>query len=500
MKQIYIAGAVLLMTMLGACKKFLTETPLSQGETSGYYKSGKDMNAALTGVYSALQEQLEGDGVSKYGGNYHYWGDMRADVFNKGQYGGTTQTELASNAITTSNSSADWTGLYEVISRANYCIKYFPRIPSMDNTVTTAALNNAMAQCYALRAISYFYIIRVWGDPVVWTTPYEDLSQTTMLARSPKATVLDTLVIPDLLKAYSLITKNATPDVYKIGEAAICAILADVYMWKHSYTDAITWINNLFKAKGPTGAVYSGASGSNLEPASTWKNLFVAPYSTIESIWSINWDQTYNGCSCIPMGIGKSNSPVIVDSAFKADWRRIGKVDTRLLKSIDTLSGNNHDNLIVKYYNVAGNNIPTGSGAPDAQTYNVYLVMYRLGDIYLSYAEALNKTNDPTNALRYLNYIRVRAGLPAYNATDAAVATTDALEDAILTERRYELFAEGKRWFDLVRTNHVNKIMDPLLKLRGIAQGFGPDANKILWPLHRNVLTANKKLVQNPSY
>ena len=68
-----------------------------------------------------------------------------------------------------------------------------------------------------------------------------------------------------------------------------------------------------------------------------------------------------------------------------------------------------------------------------------------------------------------------------------------------------ELFAEGKRWFDLVRTDHVLQIMDPVLKQRQTlagadTTGFGGDKRKYLWPLHRNVLNANNKLIQNPPY
>jgi hypothetical protein len=82
------------------------------------------------------------------------------------------------------------------------------------------------------------------------------------------------------------------------------------------------------------------------------------------------------------------------------------------------------------------------------------------------------------------------------------------MEDAILQERRYELFGEGKRWFDLVRTNHVNKIMDPVINRRltrlqgGVPAtgGFGPLKEKLLWPINRFVLEDNRELVQNPTY
>ena len=107
--------------------------------------------------------------------------------------------------------------------------------------------------------------------------------------------------------------------------------------------------------------------------------------------------------------------------------------------------------------------------------------------------------------LKYLNFVHQRAGIAAYLATDPAVADMNSMENTILLERRYELFGEGKRWFDLVRTNKVNTIMDPVLNYRQMRlssqpTGFGADQNKILWPLHRSILEDNKLLKQNDSY
>jgi hypothetical protein len=289
--------------------------------------------------------------------------------------------------------------------------------------------------------------------------------------------------------------------VWNINEAAIAAIMADVYLWRKDYPNTIDWIKKVFAAKGAKGAVLAGTSGANLEPSATWKNLFLNPEGTNEAIWSINWDYNFNGCACLPVSKGLSNNPVKVDSVFHSNWKKDIQ-DIRVKWSYDTLTGVNHEDKVLKYYDVE-NSIPVS--APAATVYNTYLVMYRLGDIYLSYAEALNKTGDKANALKYLNYIRVRAGLPEILITDPSIETTDMMEDVILNERQHELFAEGKRWFDLVRTNHVVKVMDPVIKIRQSRYGsepvgFGADLNKILWPLHRNLLEYNKKLVQNPSY
>jgi hypothetical protein len=460
---------------------------------------------------------MTGDGSGKdqgYGGRYHYWGDARSDNFDRGQYTNTSTTEMSLNGLTNTNTAADWAGLYRTIARANLCIKYFPGILAQDNTLTQTALNNAMAQCYAMRAECYLYIIKNWGDAPIWTEPYEDILQPPAKPRSSKNKIMDSVIIPDLAKAYSLITpKAATSNVWYINEGAICAITADAYMWRAGvlgggiadYNSAITWIKNIFSAKGPTGVAY-GAAGNgtlaNLEPSATWKNVFLTPTTSIEPIWSINWDYTVNGCACIPVSIQLNNNPIKVDSSFVAKWKPTYKTDIRAPKTIDTLFTTGHADKIFKFYNLApaAATFPT---TPTALSYNVYLPMYRLGDIYLTYAEALAYTGDLPNALKYLNFIRTRANAAVYTAAQLPTQTT--MIDAIVQEGQFEEFAEGKRWYDLVRTGSVNKVMDPILKIRqfkyGSPQiGFGTDLNKIYWPISRDALNGNKSIVQNPSY
>jgi tetratricopeptide (TPR) repeat protein len=491
-----------ILIITGGCKKFLTEEPLSQVPVENYFTKLKDINAAITGMYASFQDEMTSDGSGN--GNYFYWGEGRSDNFDRSQYPNSAITELSLNQLTSGNSTSDWSGLYRTINRANLAITKIPEVQKYDPNVTNLIRDNSLAQCYAMRAMCYFYIVRIWGDAVIRTEPYESIAEDAKQPRESKDKIINEIIIPDLQKAYSLIQKNQKPIVWNIGEGAIAAILADVYMWKKDYASAILWIKNVFAAKGPLGTVYTGVSGANLEPGVTWKNLFINPATTNEAIWSIHWDQLQNECACLPVSISNNNNPVRIDSLLHTSWKT-NTADIRVTKSIDTLTGLGHIDKVIKYYNITGNSFPTGSGAPDARSYNVYLTMYRLGDIYLSYAEALNKTGDRPTALKYLNYIRVRAGLAAYTATDPAVATENDMEDTILKERQLELFAEGKRWFDLVRTGHVNKIMDPVLIVRqqrygAPAVGFGDDPRKLVWPLHRQVLENNRALGQNLPY
>ena len=83
-------------------------------------------------------------------------------------------------------------------------------------------------------------------------------------------------------------------------------------------------------------------------------------------------------------------------------------------------------------------------------------IMYRLGEAYLNYAEALNEC-DPGNPdiLVYLNRIRERAGIPQYGSNPGEIAAPEDqidMREAIRKERRVELCCEnGLRWDDVRR-------------------------------------------------
>jgi len=82
-------------------------------------------------------------------------------------------------------------------------------------------------------------------------------------------------------------------------------------------------------------------------------------------------------------------------------------------------------------------------------------IVYRLGEAYLNYAEALNEV-DPGNAdiVKYINLIRERAGIPQYGSGPNAIPTPagqDAMREAIRRERRVELNNEGIRYRDIRR-------------------------------------------------
>ena len=90
----------------------------------------------------------------------------------------------------------------------------------------------------------------------------------------------------------------------------------------------------------------------------------------------------------------------------------------------------------------------TGEGSVSKQ-----YPIFRLAEIYLAYAEALNEYNPGhPDILHYLNLIRFRAGLPGYKT-----GTQEQIREYIKRERYVEFAFEGKRYFDSRRWKEAEK-------------------------------------------
>ncbi|RZK41130.1 MAG: RagB/SusD family nutrient uptake outer membrane protein [Pedobacter sp.] len=538
MKKIFSISAMCVILTLASCNKMIDEQPISEGTLNNFLRTSLEADAAVAGMYGEFQQTMMGNG--QYQNRMLWWGESRSDNWERRDaYTVNATDEIQFNGLTELNNWADWSWLYSTISRANLLIKKLPEVKNYSPVGTIGSLTPAreaslMAQSYAMRALCYFWIVRVWGDAPLRITPYENLGDVAEQARDPQEKILDQC-IADLTQAYSLTTKAQTPNVFYIGEGAICAMMADIYMWRKDYPNAAIWFQRLFASRAPTGKVFNasgvatrgtGGSIADLQPGVTWNAQFVTPAASVESIFYIHWDFLANGCACMAGTSRTDNEPYIrMATQLWTEWptkstqlygTTTATTDLRVKQTYNITSATNQpirDRSVWKLYAgayvaptaTAGYNftptIYTGN-LPGTRETNVYLPVYRLSGMYLMYAEALNKLGDMANSVRYLNLIKTRAGVPT---VDVASFTQNTLEAEILQERQYELFGEGVRWFDLVRTDRVQEIMDPILNARQIATGipgtgWGTDKRRYLWPLHNRVLYSNSLLVQNQPY
>jgi hypothetical protein len=153
-------------------------------------------------------------------------------------------------------------------------------------------------------------------------------------------------------------------------------------------------------------------------------------------------------------------------------------------------------------------------------------IIFRLADFYLLYAEVANEV-DPSDPdiVKYLDLVRVRAGISGYvtmqssGAKTGVIGNKNAMRKAIVAERRVELFTEGQRYFDVRRWMIADK---PEGMQGGLFTGMNMDGNasdltffqKInidnaprkfdramyLYPIQLSEVTNSRKLVQNPGW
>jgi len=161
---------------------------------------------------------------------------------------------------------------------------------------------------------------------------------------------------------------------------------------------------------------------------------------------------------------------------------------------------------------VVRKNMSVGSREVGGRT----LIMVRLAEIYLDYAEALNEATpgDP-DILIYLNRIRERAGIPQYGTAGnqiAVPANQTAMREAIQKERRVELAFENARYFDVRRwkiADNTEKVINGLDITKNAGTGFYTvvrvesrvfEKKHYLFPIPNGDVQKVPMIVQNPGW
>ncbi len=195
-----------------------------------------------------------------------------------------------------------------------------------------------------------------------------------------------------------------------------------------------------------------------------------------EFVEKFDWDATY------------STSPDVRTKLWMTAANGFG-IDNVSLTQADY--GNNGF-LAVKFTNWAiddNGNIIEDESPEATDQLGIDYPMIRLAEIYLSAAEAYLNTGNETKALEYTNYIRERAGMPAFTQLTPAL-----LRD----ERCRELYTESTRRTDLIRYNQW--ISGYTWAWKNMRQQGGDFASNFdLFPIPSSVVSRNG-YTQNPGY
>ncbi|WP_020596112.1 RagB/SusD family nutrient uptake outer membrane protein [Spirosoma panaciterrae] len=477
-KTISLVALVMLLTT--ACRKdFIEILPVDTVTVDVLYKTDKDYQDAIIGVYGIYQDQYA---------NMYYFGDIRGDdVWDelvKGTAGAIDNFTLANDdplLITT------WRNYYKAITRANTILE---RIATADASITNK--NRHIGEAEFLRALAYFDLVRIFGDvPMVTKTLSIEESYKTPREKVDK--IYDEVIIKDLLDAESKLPASyAGSEVGRATKGAARALLGKVYLTRKDFTKAEAKLQEVT------------TMGYSLLP--NWADLWDYNKNEHHSeyIFDIEYEQGLGGEGSIYTnrftpkvtsmiafyGIAGSvddqNTPnQVLFDLFEAKDKRKDITASRGYtdatgKFIPLLVSSNNMSAYTRKYIVK---ISTANDSPA----NWKVIRY--ADVLLMYAEALNENGKTAQALPYLNQVRTRAGI---DALATSITQTD-LRDQIVLERRRELAFEGHRWFDLVRTGQALKVMEK----------YGMKARNIVFPIPlAQIQLINDRTIfpQNPGY
>lgn len=510
-----------------SCDDLVDEEPISEIGPDNFWVTPEDANAGIVAIYDAMQRAFRTE--------HYYWGELRSDNFwGSDGSASANNTEVVANDITSGNSIYRWDNFYTMINRSNLAIKYIPEI--------TGANPNLLAEAHALRAFAYFHGIRVWGSMPLFVEPVESQDQDLQRPRTPASTILNDVIVPDMLMAETLMEQFSND--FRFSETSILCLQAEVYMFMNDYEKAKEALDKLV-ALGEFSLVDSVQGWQDLflndigDPANS--NVFLDGGTELdllatgkvqtgpELILSINYDLLDNDRAGIFAIYFAGLASYWLSPALENKWRNKFPVDSlewvtkypdtdpRLRRKVIYTDdeGALQDSLAPvygdwRYYLSREDDIdldetPIGEArlakynkrnySPNFDDSNI--VLYRYSGMLLLLAEAENLLGNTDRALELVNEIRTARLLPQVTAIEFG-DTEDDRHNFILDERQFELLGEGKRWWDLIRTNKAIEVLNPILDTIPIAKPLTTE--RLLSPIFDEHLIENPLLEQTPGY
>ncbi|MBE7177546.1 MAG: RagB/SusD family nutrient uptake outer membrane protein [Mucilaginibacter polytrichastri] len=481
-----------LILALDACK--LDETIYSSAYTETFYKTASDAEKAIIAVYGPLADMYSGPAATLVA-------DLSDDqTYPRGVVGRNTLTLFSYDPFYTAQRSAGrlsespqqiWQSSYSGIEKANWVIAKVPEA-NMDEK----RRKQIVGEAYFLRAFYHFMLTKNFGDVPVKTAPSVTLNEA-YVDKSPAADVYKQ-IYSDLDQAAAS-ELNSFPNVDKgrPTKEVVDALYAKAALYNSD------WAKALEKAQ----AVISSGKYALMTDVRDVYRYDREDAARIENMFAFEVDPITPGRShqmtglCGPPGsAGPEYGRTTFGSMFvyQAFYNTFDPADTRRLL-LDTT-----------YVDKAGNTVPQRSITP-ITTQGVLIKKYqdpvstinticnipilRFADMYLIAAEAEDRLNGPTAlAYGFVNVIRQRAGLPNL----ATGLSKDDFLEAVLRERRWEFFAEGDRWYDLLRTNKFQTLIPAAVN--NVYPVRAPQAKHRYFPIPQDELNANPKLQQNPAW
>ncbi|WP_286846702.1 MULTISPECIES: RagB/SusD family nutrient uptake outer membrane protein [unclassified Proteiniphilum] len=481
MKKKNILVLFSLFIFMASCHDRLDIIQDNRLSASNMWQDEEDLKSATYGAYYYLRNTMKT--------NVIYWGEYRNGLWGPGTHGtllNNNQADVVSATMSATNPYASWTNLYTTINLVNLIIKY-----GQNMEINEEARNFALSNAYFIRAYTYFWIGRIWGDAPLALEGFESTSQDLYLHRSPQADVFNQ-VESDLVAAEQFLT--GTGDKTILTPAALAMLKADFGLWMYriqnggdkylTYAEsAISSLSlNPSRLENEFSAIFSPSNKRGKEI------IFVIPNEYGESEGGFPSQHTWNR-GYIDPAYANTEVPIGENQwwLYTDDYINIITSDPTDIRIPVTYGHGPYGTggLEVRWANKFVGQMISGTRVLDSD-----IVIYRYAQAYLFDAEIKYYRKNYTGALNSLGVITNRAysNINYYNdETDSAVL------EAIVTENIKEFASEANTWWTLIRTDKVWDYNKSLASQKS-------KKNILLWPITQSALNRNYNLAQTEGW
>ena len=536
---IFFAAMGILLIPFACSKSFLNTTDTQGITASTLFHTPQDGISLVNSIYDGFQHDNQSFVLKAlwYDANY-----LSQDYFN---WGADVSFNTYLFPTDFGSTTAFWNISYQGISRANSALPIIAQMHSQ-GVITDSLSNFLTGQAYFLRGVYYYYLACTFGG-----VPLElNVSTTGLHPRASQDSVF-MQVASDMTTASTLLPwpENLAPsDVGRATRGAALGYLGSAQMWLKKYTDAVATFQQLIphyqllpnfmtimeydhqnnpesifelQFSLPGGSTPDWSYNNN---EVTWMSSFMWPWETS------NFGYTYSNkllyTSFEPGDTRKAAtiigpndtiaSPGIAKRGGIQAYAQViagfngklslpashftgldGKIMNTCGKTGDLWTGDQSGQPRSGYYgmrqwrdpNVSGNT-PAFTNGPTNIFGDQDVVLLRLGEIYLSMAEAQFLSGDLAGASASVATIRDRAW---GGATAPPSAFGPDFMQIVINEYRHELSGDVSLWYDLRRSG---------LQVAYIQNTFGlsiPNGHDLL-PIPQAAIATNPTLLQNPGY
>ncbi|MGO4772003.1 RagB/SusD family nutrient uptake outer membrane protein [Flavobacterium sp. W22_SRS_FK3] len=487
---IFLLTGILFSTIFISCSDDFVETkPNYSIDSENYFNSKEDYDQALVAAYDILQSTyvnvLLGEIASD---NTLAGGESPTDVVGFQQVDDMIHTPVNSNLYDI------WNWMFAGVQRTNYILEF------KDKTDFEGKAE-ILAETRFLRAYYQFELVKWFGGIPMKGDARFKLGDETKIPRSSVSEVYASIEA-DLVYAIANLSPSASQKG-RVTKGAAQALLGKAYLYQDKFSQAANTLESLITTS-PYSLVSDYNSIFEMEGENGSESIFEVQYTDVEGA-GFGCLQCSEGNVAVGFsGIRGYEGPVFssgfsfnIPTQESADAFEVGdkRKDVAILDIVAWAAANtgvkfakgNEDTGFFNRKYLPRKRSANAAGDLNLTNPNNYRAI-RYADVLLMAAEAYNRGGiDDGKARGYLNQVRRRA----FGDTNHDISASGAaLTDFILAERRLELFGEGHRFFDLVRTG----------KAVGTIPGFEANKNELFPIPIQEIQFSNGNWQQNPGY